>query len=76
MFRQLGGLDAGASERKADALRSVYRAGSGQPALETWLVDGLGHAWSGGDPRGSHAVAFGPAATDHILDFLLGGSLK
>ena len=36
------------------------------------LVQGLGHAWSGGDPRGTHAWALGPPATDLMLDFLVG----
>ena len=33
------------------AIRAVYRDRRGEPVLETWLVHGLGHAWSGGDPR-------------------------
>jgi len=35
------------------------------------VVPGLGHAWSGGDPRGTHAAPIGPDATAHMLDFLL-----
>jgi len=45
--------------------------GQGRPVIETWLVPGLGHAWSGGDPRGTHTVPWGPSATDRMLDFLL-----
>jgi len=31
----------------------------------------LGHAWSGGDARGTHTAAWGPNATELMLDFLL-----
>jgi poly(3-hydroxybutyrate) depolymerase len=38
--------------------------------LETWLVRGMGHAWSGGDARGSHTFPPGPDATEAMLRFL------
>jgi poly(3-hydroxybutyrate) depolymerase len=38
-------------------------------ASELWRVAGLGHAWSGGDPRGGHADAAGPDATAEMLRF-------
>ena len=34
---------------------------------------GIGHAWSGGDPRGTHTWPPGPPTTDRMLDFLLSG---
>jgi poly(3-hydroxybutyrate) depolymerase len=40
--------------------------------LESWLVRAMGHAWSGGDPRGTHTYPDGPPATERMLDFLLG----
>jgi poly(hydroxyalkanoate) depolymerase family esterase len=36
---------------------------------ELLLVDGLGHAWSGGPPSGSHTDSRGPDATDAIARF-------
>jgi poly(hydroxyalkanoate) depolymerase family esterase len=39
--------------------------------LRTILVDGLTHAWSGGDPRHDYFDPSGPDATGLILDFLL-----
>ncbi len=71
MFARLAGMASGTTERRAGALHSLYRDGQGRPVVETWLVPGLGHAWSGGDARGTHAVGWGPSATDRMLDFLL-----
>ena len=71
MFARLAGMASGTTERREGALYALYRDGQGRPVIETWLVAGLGHAWSGGDPRGTHAVPWGPNATDRMLDFLL-----
>lgn len=71
MFARLAGMASGTTERREGALHALYRDAQGRPVIETWLVPGLGHAWSGGDPRGTHAVPWGPSATDRMLDFLL-----
>lgn len=46
-------------------------APSGLPLSEDWQIDGLAHAWSGGDAAGSHADPFGPDASELILSFFL-----
>jgi poly(hydroxyalkanoate) depolymerase family esterase len=42
----------------------------GRKVLEYWLVDGLGHAWSGGRRDGSYSDPDGPRATTVIWAFL------
>ena len=71
MFVKLDGLGAGVTERVRGAARTVFRAGDGRPIVETWLVPGMGHAWSGGDPRGTHTDPAGPDATEDMLRFLV-----
>jgi len=52
--------------------RWVDRGGDGAPALEYWVVEGAGHAWSGGNPEGSFADAAGPDASAEMVRFFLG----
>jgi poly(hydroxyalkanoate) depolymerase family esterase len=55
------------------AVHSVHRDRRGTPRLEAWLVRPMGHAWSGGDARGTHTFPEGPPAAERMLDFLLAG---
>lgn len=73
MFARLLGVSAGATVTEAGAVHAVYRDARGVPRLESWLVRGMGHAWSGGDARATHTWPAGPRATERILDFLLQG---
>lgn len=51
--------------------RALSRDGTGRVLIEQWTIAGAGHAWSGGDPAGSHADAAGPDASRAMLDFFM-----
>jgi poly(3-hydroxybutyrate) depolymerase len=63
-----------ASGRIADGhafTRSLYHSADGVD-IEAWVVHGLGHCWSGGDPAGSFTDPRGPAASEEMLRFFAG----
>jgi poly(3-hydroxybutyrate) depolymerase len=70
MFRSMNGATSSAATADGSP-HVVYRDRLGHAVHETWLVSGMGHAWSGGDPRGTHTFPSGPDATAHMLRFLL-----
>ena len=43
----------------------------GRKVLEVWVVDGLGHAWSGGSSNGSYSDARGPRASTEMWKFFV-----
>jgi len=52
--------------------RDVHREETGGVLAEQWTVHGAGHAWSGGDARGSYTDARGPNASEEMLRFFTG----
>lgn len=50
--------------------RTTY--GKGKPSIEEWIVDELGHAWSGGSAEGTYTDPKGPVASREMLRFFLG----
>jgi poly(hydroxyalkanoate) depolymerase family esterase len=74
MLARVLAVAGGATATDEDgAVHAVYRDARGAAVLETWLVPGMAHAWSGGDPRATHTWPPGPSATERMLDFLLAG---
>lgn len=51
--------------------RTVIAGESGAPHIEHWSLEGVGHAWSGGDPEGSYTNPHGPNASREMLRFFL-----
>jgi poly(hydroxyalkanoate) depolymerase family esterase len=62
----LDGAAAGRTYR-----RTLFVDDRGVPQAEHWVIDGLGHAWSGGSPEGSFTDARGPDASREMLRFFL-----
>jgi poly(hydroxyalkanoate) depolymerase family esterase len=50
-------------------MRTRWYSGRGRRVLEYWRIDGLGHAWSGGQAGGAYIDRRGPKATDVMWTF-------
>ena len=49
--------------------RTVHTLADGSVAAEHWIIEGAGHAWSGGDAAGSYTDPSGPDASAQMLRF-------
>lgn len=54
--------------------KSEYVGADGEVVLELWLVEGAGHAWSGGRAGGSFTDRKGPDASAQMIRFFLAKS--
>ncbi|MGJ8573230.1 MAG: extracellular catalytic domain type 1 short-chain-length polyhydroxyalkanoate depolymerase [Hoeflea sp.] len=51
--------------------KRITLGANGQSSVEHWIIDGLGHAWSGGNPAGSYTDPSGPDASTAMVRFFL-----
>ncbi len=49
--------------------RSIARDADGRVHKELWMIQGAGHAWSGGSASGSYTHPAGPDATEAMVNF-------
>lgn len=56
--------------------RTTVVSTKGCSVMENWQIDGLGHAWSGGNTAGSYTDAAGPDASAEMARFFLNISPK
>jgi len=62
-------LHTGQSADGSPYRRTVYTDAAGNAVVEHWVVSGAGHAWLGGDARGSFTDAKGPDASAEMIRF-------
>ncbi|GKT24938.1 PHB depolymerase family esterase [Acidovorax sp. SUPP3334] len=70
-------VESGRSSTGQPYTRTVYRGGSGSTSAsgavvaEHWVLHGAGHAWAGGNARGSYTDPRGVNATEQMLRFFM-----
>ena len=61
----------GKSQGGRSYTRPSYVNRAGQVHIESWTLHGAGHAWSGGDTRGSYTDSTGPSASAEMVRFFM-----
>jgi len=65
-------VEQGRSKSGRNYTRARSIDSSGTALIEQWTIDGLGHAWSGGNALGSYTDPSGPEASRAMMEFFLG----
>ncbi|MDO5101784.1 MAG: PHB depolymerase family esterase [Lautropia sp.] len=74
VMKSAGHAGSGQSEQierpgRRSSTRQVHLAPDGRIVAEQWVIDGAGHAWSGGSPAGSFTDPQGPDASAEMWRF-------
>ena len=67
--RDLQSKEESLSEGGRRSRRAQFHDAWGKVQVECWVVEGLGHAWSGGSKEGSWTDPQGPDASQHLVRF-------
>ena len=62
---------AGRAGSGREYVRTSHRIGKGRSFVESWVVAGTAHAWSGGNPAGSFTDPAGPDASREMIRFFM-----
>ena len=64
-------IDPAANHNGRNVNRQVFHNAAGVHVLEVWEIEETGHAWSGGNERGSFTDKAGPSASAEMVRFFL-----
>ena len=69
LLKQIGELTNGSVPGGYSFQKSTYEDRAGRVLMEKWLIEGLGHAWSGSPSAGRFADPKGPNASEEMWRF-------